>query len=288
MIYGALGIIFGTLGILIVSTHELVALPVEIIFIVLGFLCTILSEVHHEELSIFLVSFITNCIAALVAWFGSMFLTSILVAGTPSAANPISNSTTVDIPSLEIEKNITSTNENITPSINKETLLKLNAPNFEQFGVFEKYEEKSNSINFEHNEFAQRFKTHLLDASEQQANFAGHYIVTTWGCGTQCRVISLIDKKTGNVFNDRQLSNVINSSAGDANYPSDVINQLHSFSLDFNIDSNLMIVWGCVGDECSSSTEGVSYFLWEHDKFRKIFHVPLNGKRITYRPEKNA
>ncbi len=43
------------------------------------------------------------------------------------------------------------------------------------------------------------FKTRLREALKENPNFAGHYIVTTWGCGTGCQVGAIIDARTGKV-----------------------------------------------------------------------------------------
>lgn len=44
------------------------------------------------------------------------------------------------------------------------------------------------------------FKTRLRAAAKERPNFAGHYIVTTWGCGTGCDSGAIIDAKTGRVY----------------------------------------------------------------------------------------
>ena len=47
---------------------------------------------------------------------------------------------------------------------------------------------------------ARTFKTRLREALKGKPNFAGHFIVTTWGCGTGCQVGAVIDARTGKVF----------------------------------------------------------------------------------------
>ena len=45
------------------------------------------------------------------------------------------------------------------------------------------------------------FKTRLRWAAKnQKPNFAGHYILTTWGCGAECVMGAVIDAKTGKVY----------------------------------------------------------------------------------------
>lgn len=44
------------------------------------------------------------------------------------------------------------------------------------------------------------FRTRLRWAAKNvKPNFAGHYILTTWGCGAQCVIGAVIDAKTGHV-----------------------------------------------------------------------------------------
>ncbi|HEX8288534.1 MAG TPA: hypothetical protein VF556_11085 [Pyrinomonadaceae bacterium] len=40
----------------------------------------------------------------------------------------------------------------------------------------------------------------MKEALNDKPNFAGHYIITTWGCGTGCQVGPVIDAKTGKVY----------------------------------------------------------------------------------------
>ena len=43
------------------------------------------------------------------------------------------------------------------------------------------------------------FRTRLREASKEKPNFAGHYILKAWGCGTSCLMGAVIDAKTGRV-----------------------------------------------------------------------------------------
>src|ERR1022692_4187763 len=43
------------------------------------------------------------------------------------------------------------------------------------------------------------FRTRLTEAAKEPPNFAGHYRITYWGCGSVCGAGALIDLETGNV-----------------------------------------------------------------------------------------
>lgn len=44
------------------------------------------------------------------------------------------------------------------------------------------------------------FRTRYNESLKQPANFAGEYVITIWGCGTNCGIYSFISKRTGKVF----------------------------------------------------------------------------------------
>lgn len=46
------------------------------------------------------------------------------------------------------------------------------------------------------------FRTRIREAAAQPPNFAGHYVLATWGCGAECVSYAIIDAKTGAVFFD--------------------------------------------------------------------------------------
>src|SRR5438552_2640156 len=45
-----------------------------------------------------------------------------------------------------------------------------------------------------------RFRTVLREGAQEGPNFAGHYTVVEWGCGTECWQAAIIDTETGRVF----------------------------------------------------------------------------------------
>ena len=47
---------------------------------------------------------------------------------------------------------------------------------------------------------ARMFRTRLREAAPGGPNFAGHMTVVTWGCGTSCQTVALIDARNGRVY----------------------------------------------------------------------------------------
>jgi hypothetical protein len=71
-------------------------------------------------------------------------------------------------------------------------------PRFTDYPVHEKYVGKTAPLVLSRE--ARMFRTRLNDAARGKPNFAGRFIVTTWGCGTECMQGAIIDAKTGRVF----------------------------------------------------------------------------------------
>src|ERR1051325_4969852 len=68
-------------------------------------------------------------------------------------------------------------------------------PRFEDFPVTETWTSPSAALKLTTSS-ERMFKTNLTAASQQSPNFAGHYRLTHWGCGSNCAAAALIDLKT--------------------------------------------------------------------------------------------
>ena len=71
-------------------------------------------------------------------------------------------------------------------------------PRFNDYPVNERYTGKTAPLVL--SKAARQFRTRLRQAAAEKPNFAGRFIVTTWGCGTECLEGAIIDAKTGQVF----------------------------------------------------------------------------------------
>ncbi|HEY1151365.1 MAG TPA: hypothetical protein VGF27_22490 [Pseudoduganella sp.] len=95
----------------------------------------------------------------------------------------------------------------------------------------------------------------MLRASEgRRANFAGHFVLATWGCGASCVMGAAIDARTGDVH---WLPFTVSNWGFDVSQP-----------LEFRRDSRLLVVHGS-RDERGSGDE-TSYYLFDHGKFHEL------------------
>lgn len=80
-------------------------------------------------------------------------------------------------------------------------------------------------VNFDSLPDAKLFQTTIAEQTAEGPNFAGHYTVATWGCGTECQGFAIVDSITGDIVK----------------YEPSIDHQV-SAGLSFNLDSNLLVL----------------------------------------------
>ena len=86
-------------------------------------------------------------------------------------------------------------------SYNELELFRKHSPpsTFEDYQV-EVYTGKLAEPDFNTNHDANRFVTRITKECENGINFAGHYTLVTWGCGSPCQSGVVVDRKTGDIY----------------------------------------------------------------------------------------
>lgn len=72
-------------------------------------------------------------------------------------------------------------------------------PRFEDYAVQEKWDGTAAPVKFQ-TRSDREFRTQFINASKEAPNFAGHYRVATWGCGTNCLQGGIVDLSTGRLL----------------------------------------------------------------------------------------
>ena len=133
-------------------------------------------------------------------------------------------------------------------------------------------------INFAGHPKARKFRTNLNAApATGKVDFAGHFIIAEWGCGSGCTQAAIIDAKTGKVFFPQVLWEVI---AGD-------ISLGEVDMLTYKKDSRLLVIAGYHGKKTPGSDiapHGISYFEWtgKELKLLKFIKKPIKKILITF------
>ncbi len=115
------------------------------------------------------------------------------------------------------------------------------------------------------------YRTRIRQWSLEKPNFAGHFILATWGCGTDCVQFAVIDAATGKVFHPAGLSTNVST-----NVHADLLDEGGPFhqdgSLKFRADSKLLILIGMPNED--KKRRGISYYTWNGTQLALIRFVP--------------
>lgn len=150
-------------------------------------------------------------------------------------------------------------------------------PTFEQFRVTEIYSGRPASPILK-TPGERRFRTRIREGAAKGPNFAGHYTIASWGCGSAAISVVVIDATDGTVFNG-PFSCLGFSYPRVLKYEGKYVpDEGHFRPLDFRLNSSLLIMRGCPDDEninCSDPRENGSYFYeWTGSRFKLLRKIP--------------
>lgn len=130
---------------------------------------------------------------------------------------------------------------------------------------------------------ARMYRTNLRNAAKTGVNFAGHFVLTGWGCGTNCSVWAVIDARSGHVYFPNEFAGVGFGFCDlpDHAMPADAPNLADDSSgpLFYKKDSRLVVLTGYTGGGLDNQKAkcGVYYFEWTGASLRQLRLIP--GKR---------
>lgn len=111
------------------------------------------------------------------------------------------------------------------------------------------------------------FRSAIREAAAKGPNFAGHYTIAEWGCGSGCMSSVVVDAVTGKVFAApfRILSMPLPESEGGHEYEGAV----------YQLKSRLLIADGCPEETAC----GAYYYEWSDNKFKQLRFDPAPAKK---------
>jgi hypothetical protein len=136
-------------------------------------------------------------------------------------------------------------------------------PRFESFPA-RVYRGRVAPVNLRSSKGARTFRTRLREGAREGVNFAGHFSLVGWGCGTGCMSAAVIDAKTGAVHFPKELYAFgvwLFSEDGEA--------------LTFKPDSRLLILSGFPYSETEREDPraGLYYYEWTGRRLRLVKFV---------------
>ncbi len=131
-------------------------------------------------------------------------------------------------------------------------------PRFEDYTVSDSFKGKPAIIDFKDNRHARHFRTVIREGVHKGANFAGHYTLVYWGCGTSCQEYAIVNLKNGKVY-----------------MPSELLG-MASYGFMYRLNSRLLIIdpidTSIINDFDNKIPNWLTtrYYLWDGDKLTKI------------------
>jgi hypothetical protein len=132
-------------------------------------------------------------------------------------------------------------------------------PQFKDYPSEKIYKGKNAPVQLK-TESERMFRTRLRDAAKQKPNFAGHYVLTAWGCGTTCLQGAIVDVKTGKV------------SFWDFSLCCWGIEDDNFNPIEFRINSKLIVFSGNRNEK--DNDNGAHFYKFENGKFIHIKTIP--------------
>jgi hypothetical protein len=145
-----------------------------------------------------------------------------------------------------------------------------NVPQFEDFPETEKWAGSPVKVVLDRTP-VRMFRTQFRLASLQPPNFAGHYRIAIWGCGTQCLEGGMVDLVTGRVVELPSLSSLRGKGP---EYWRLCDSAFQPSGIESRANSRLLIIRcaNIIGKDGGTYLR-TSYFVLENESFKKIGEV---------------
>jgi hypothetical protein len=141
---------------------------------------------------------------------------------------------------------------------------KKRAPRFEDYHVHENFVGKTAPLVWTPE--ARLFRTRIRKAAKQKPNFAGHFIVAWWGCGSGCVSVGIIDAETGETFVTHQETGYC-PSADEPDAQTEPI-------IEYRRDSKLLIFRGALND--NRDIISTRFLKFQNHRLKLIRSIPIH------------
>jgi hypothetical protein len=129
------------------------------------------------------------------------------------------------------------------------------APRFQDFPAAGDFRGRPAAVDFTGNAAAREYRTAIRAGAVNGPNFAGHYTIVGWGCGSACQGWAMVDAASGKVYVDK-------TTGVNAEY--DVLR--------FRRDSTLLIVLGAPGED--RRRDGIAFYRWNGTALKSLAFFP--------------
>lgn len=126
---------------------------------------------------------------------------------------------------------------------------------------------------------ARKYRTQLRQQIAAGPNYAGHYTVAFWGCGSSCTMFAVVNLKTGKVISASEFATVSGVNLAADDFLAGAGND--AWALRYKNNSTLLVVVGAPNED--ESKTGAIYFVIQDEKLRLIHttRVHKNCENVT-------
>jgi hypothetical protein len=136
-------------------------------------------------------------------------------------------------------------------------------PTFERY-LSEPVTQTPSAVDLTSHPNARRYRTVLRTQAAKGSNFAGHYTVAGWGCGTSCVQFAIIDTLTGRVYFPPHILSVSSDHVDmTKDEPASPF-----YSLRYRTNSRLLVIVGALNDD--DTREGIGYYEWTGMALKRV------------------
>jgi hypothetical protein len=172
------------------------------------------------------------------------------------------------VPELRAQQNDSASAFDKCRAVTPEDVTDKRAPSFAAYRVTSPETVENPSLNLKSNPIAPTYRTVLRQETAQGPNFAGHYRVAVWGCGSSCSMFAVVNLDTGRVITPEGFSHTSGVHFGVDTQKLFPESQMDYSLLGFTKDSRLLVVLGDLDED--ESREGAFYFVLDHERLRLI------------------
>jgi hypothetical protein len=140
------------------------------------------------------------------------------------------------------------------------------APSFDNYATKTQEVIPNRKLDLASNPVAKTYRTVLRQEIAKGPNYAGHYRVAVWGCGTSCAMFAVVNLKTGRVMTTREFSAVSGVHLAAEDFLRGT--KSDSWAVRYKNDSSLLVVLGAPDED--DSRAGSYYFALQGERLRLI------------------
>lgn len=136
------------------------------------------------------------------------------------------------------------------------------------------------SLDLKSNPVASTYRTVLREQMAAGPNYAGHYRMAFWGCGTTCAMFAVLDLKTGRVITAREFTSVSGIYlAADDFLPGTASD---GWGFRYKKNSSLLVVLGDPDED--ESRAGAYYFVLKAERLHLVHTTRVKKDCETAKP----